>query len=67
MHILAKTLLIALTAACASAEEVYQWVDENGVTNYTQQRPKAGVDRAQAPRLAPEGTSRAGTEHRHPL
>jgi len=44
MHILAKTLLISLAATAAFAEDVYQWVDENGVTNYTQQRPKIGVE-----------------------
>jgi hypothetical protein len=34
------TLSLALWAWAASADQVYRWVDENGVVNYTQQKPR---------------------------
>jgi hypothetical protein len=33
-------LLIALAGGFAQAEEIYRWVDENGVVNFTQLKPK---------------------------
>jgi len=33
-------LLIALGGGFAQAEEIYRWVDENGVVNFTQLKPK---------------------------
>lgn len=32
--------LLLLTGLSASADEIYRWVDENGVVNYTQQKPR---------------------------
>lgn len=37
---LAIATLVALPAMPAAAEEIYRWVDENGVVNYTQQKPR---------------------------
>lgn len=34
------TALLLLTGLSASADEIYRWVDENGVVNYTQQKPR---------------------------
>jgi len=33
-------LVLLTTACCAHAGEIYRWVDENGVVNFTQQKPK---------------------------
>lgn len=34
------SLILALCAYSASADQVYRWVDEQGVVNYTQQKPR---------------------------
>lgn len=36
---LGATVLV-LASAQVSAEQIYRWVDENGVVNYTQQKPR---------------------------
>ena len=37
---LAAILAVALTGASAGADTIYRWVDDNGVINYTQQKPR---------------------------
>ena len=32
--------ILTLLGMAASAEEIYRWVDDNGVVNYTQQKPR---------------------------
>ena len=32
--------LLTLTSFSVSADKIYRWVDENGVVNYTQQKPR---------------------------
>ena len=34
------SIILLLTASVASGNEIYRWVDENGVVNYTQQKPR---------------------------
>lgn len=41
-HILSAALAAAVFAGHASAGEVYQWKDANGVTHYSQTPPKQG-------------------------
>jgi hypothetical protein len=36
----ATVSLLVLVSVSASADEIYRWVDENGVVNYTQQKPR---------------------------
>jgi hypothetical protein len=33
-------VLLMLASLSVSADEIYRWVDENGVVNYTQQKPR---------------------------
>ena len=37
--ILQPLLIVALLAACPASAQVYKWVDESGVTNYTSEPP----------------------------
>lgn len=37
---LAASALLALVSLPTVADEIYRWVDENGVVNYTQQKPR---------------------------
>ncbi len=37
---LACAACLALATASAGADTIYRWVDENGVVNYTQQKPR---------------------------
>jgi hypothetical protein len=52
-------LLLALTVSTSSADyEVYHWVDENGVPNFSQDRPTAktpGVRKLKLPDAPPPG------------
>ena len=32
--------VLAMTSLSVAADEIYRWVDENGVVNYTQQKPR---------------------------
>ncbi len=41
-RIAALTVLLALAAPVAFSQSVYKWVDEDGVTQYTQQPPPSG-------------------------
>lgn len=40
MRPLVKTALVILTLPLLTAADIYRWVDENGVVNYTQQKPR---------------------------
>ena len=56
---LGTAALLVLTSLPAAAAEIYRWVDENGVVNYTQQKPRdteaeAIVTSTGAPRAASE-------------
>lgn len=37
---LGAAALVALASLPAAADQIYRWVDENGVVNYTQQKPR---------------------------
>jgi len=58
-------ILLTLSATCASAAEVYTWVDDNGVTHFSESPPPNSPGGAQrielAPVAAPAG-SRAGDD-----
>ncbi len=68
------TALLLLTGLSASADEIYRWVDENGVVNYTQQKPRGteaeaivtqggstrAARNAQAPAPAPVSSAATG-------
>lgn len=58
-----SALALLLAAAAATAGEVYEWKDANGVTHYTQTPPKTGDYKEHDERdVAPEATSaRTGT------
>jgi hypothetical protein len=43
MRALVKTGLVIVCLPLLTAADIYRWVDENGVVNYTQQKPR-GVD-----------------------
>lgn len=65
-----KTILVilalALGAAPALAQEVYRWVDENGVVHYSDQ-PREGAERVQiAPPQSYESQARAQPQGRDP-
>ena len=37
------TLVVALLASAAHAQQIYRWVDENGRVHYTAEKPPAGA------------------------
>ena len=57
----AALALLALTSVPAAADKIYRWVDENGVVNFTQQKPRgtdseAIVTASGSPRVVKEAT-----------
>lgn len=54
---LGAAALLALVSLPAAADQIYRWIDENGVVNFTQQKPRnteaeAIVTNSRAPRTA---------------
>jgi len=58
LHIAAPVLLLALVAAPIAQAQVYRWVDAEGVTHLSSEKPPRGV---QAERLDIPGTTRRST------
>lgn len=60
-RVLAAIALIAFSAS-ANAEQFYKWVDENGVTQYSQKPPPSGKAGVLNIDLPPAGTSGSQTQ-----
>ena len=63
---LAVAALLAMTSLPVAADQIYRWVDENGVVNFTQQKPRdadaeAIVTNTGAPRVVDETAAPAPT------
>lgn len=61
---LVGALLLALTGVPAGADQIYRWVDDGGVVNYTQQKPR---DTDSEAIVTQGGTSRRVSEAPAPI
>lgn len=59
--------LLLLTGFTATADEIYRWVDETGVVNYTQQKPRGTESEAIVTGGGSSSTTRAVKEAPEPV
>lgn len=58
-RLLAIAVLLSITAS-AGAAQVYKWIDEDGVTHYSQQPPPSGTPTVITPDTAPPDETAGG-------